>query len=337
MTSFEGHYFDGLVPENVQAQLAFAGDIATLTAGGVRQQFDVGRLRVSPRISASERFIFIPDGGQFLCADHAFFDRLPQESWSEGIVAWLEERWWAAVACIAVVVSMLIVGHYYGLPAAADRIVDYIPIETEQALGKQITQWMEKEGWVKASRLDPDTLDPIAEGFERLIEDLPGGNAYQLRFHASSIFGANAFALPGGTIIITDDMVNLSESTEEMLAVLAHEIGHVEERHAMKGLLQQSVVALIITTITSDASTLSAAVTGLPMVLARMKYSRKFETAADDFAFELLKRKGYSPAAFATLMERLAGQKEIPSVMKYLSSHPLSEQRAQRARNAAEE
>jgi predicted Zn-dependent protease len=335
MTAFEGHYFDGRVPVDMPAQLAFAGETATLTTDDTHRRFDVAQLMVSPRIGPAERFILTPDGGQFLCADHAFFDRLHQESWSEGPVAWLEARWWAAVACIAMVAVMLLAGYLYGLPAAADRVVEHIPLEAEQALGKQVMAWLEKEGWLASSRMEPGVRTPIVQGFEHLIEDLPRRHDYQLRFYASSMLGANAFALPGGIIVVTDDLVNMAGSTEEVLAVLAHEIGHQEERHLLKGVLQDSVVAVVITAITSDASSLSAAVTGLPVVLVQMKYSRKFEAAADDFAFDLLKRKGYSPAAFATMMERLAGNREMPGVMDYLSSHPQSEKRAQRARDAA--
>jgi predicted Zn-dependent protease len=334
MTAFEGYYFDGRVPVDLPAQLAFAGETATLTTNDTHRRFDVAQLRVSPRIGSSERFILTPDGGQFLSADHAFFDRLPQESGSEGPVAWLEARWWAAVVCIAMVAVMLLAGYMYGLPAAADHVVEHIPLEAEQALGKQVMAWLENKGWVASSRLEPGVRTPIVQGFERLIEDLPRRHAYQLRFYASGVFGANAFAFPGGTIVVTDDLVNMAASTEEVLAVLAHEIGHQEGRHLLKGVLQQSVVAVVITAITSDASSLSAAVTGLPVVLVQMKYSRKFEAAADDFAFDLLKRKGYSPAAFATMMERLAGNRETPGVMDYLSSHPQSATRAKRAREA---
>ena len=334
MTTFQGHYFDGQVPENIPAQMVISGAVAAMTVDGKDRPFETAQLRVSPRISASERFILLPDGGQFVCPDDDFFDSLPQESWSEGPVAWLEARWWAALVCIALVVGMLLVGHFYGLPAAANRIVAHIPMETERALGEHVLTWMEDNHWVATSRLDVSDQEPVAEGFERLIEDLPNKDIYELWFYDSGVFGANAFAFPGGIIVVTDDLVNLAESTEEVLAVLAHEIGHVEGRHMMKGVLQQSALAVVITAITSDASTLSAAVTGLPMVLAQMKYSRNFETAADDFAFELLKRKGYSPAAFATIMERLAGVKEMPTGMKYLSSHPLTEERARKAREA---
>lgn len=336
MTTLQGHYFDGLIPHNIPAQLVIAGTVATLTTDDAEQRFDASLLKISPRISASERFILLPDGSQFICPDDTSFDGLPQESWSEGPVAWLEARWWAALTCIGLVVAMLAIGYFYGLPAAADRVVAHIPMETERALGEQVLGWMEGNEWLTVTEVDDTTQNEVVQGFERLIEDLPNRDDYQLWFYGSSVFGANAFAFPGGIIVVTDDLVHLAESTEEVLAVLAHEIGHVEERHMMKAVLQQSVVAVAVTAITSDASTLSAAVTGLPMVMAQMKYSRDFETAADEFAFDLLKRKGYSPAAFASIMERLAENTERPSTMTYLSSHPLTEERTRRAREAAQ-
>jgi hypothetical protein len=73
------------------------------------------------------------------------------------------------------------------------------------------------------------------------------------------------------------------------------------------------------------------------MLLARTKYSREFETAADEYAFKLLRQKGYSPTAFAAIMERLAKGKEAKQagLFAYISSHPMTKERAERAREAA--
>jgi len=152
------------------------------------------------------------------------------------------------------------------------------------------------------------------------------------------MFGPNALALPGGIIVITDDMVKAAEATEEVLAVLAHEIGHVELRHTMRSVLQNSVVAAAAAAVTSDAASLSVAVASLPLLVAQTKYSRKFEAAADEYAFSLLKQKGYSPTAFASLMERLAKKYEKETgPFAYVSTHPVTAERVQRARNAAAE
>jgi predicted Zn-dependent protease len=74
----------------------------------------------------------------------------------------------------------------------------------------------------------------------------------------------------------------------------------------------------------------------MPVLVAQAQYSRDFETEADEFAFVLLKRQGYSPAAFADLMERLSRDHgESERTFAFLSTHPMSERRIERAREAA--
>jgi Zn-dependent protease with chaperone function len=336
MNTFEGHYFDGWQPIAVQARMDFVDQKAILTAGAISGRYDTFQLRVSPRIGSTDRFITLPNGGQFACVDNAFLDSLPQESQSEGLVAWLEARWIIALSCVMIIFCALLVGYFFGLPAAAERIAARIPMETERPLGVQALTWLDEKGWFKPTNLDFYTREKIIDGFEGLCSDLPLKKYYHLEFRSGAVFGPNAFAFPGGIIIITDDMVKAAETKEEVLAVLAHEIGHVELRHTMRSVLQNSVIAAIAATVTSDAASLSVAVAGLPVLVARTKYSREFEAAADEYAFRLLKQKGYSPRAFASLMERLAkkGGKDMGR-FAWVSTHPVTSERVQRARNAA--
>ena len=95
-------------------------------------------------------------------------------------------------------------------------------------------------------------------------------------------------------------------------------------------------VAVAAAAITADAASLSVAVAGLPTLLAQAKYSRTFESEADDFAFGLLARRGISPNAFADIMERLAaGHGKQEARFTFVSSHPVTQERVQRARAAA--
>ena len=338
MITIEGHYFDGRQPIAVSARMDFENQEAVLTAGSISDRCATVHLKVSPRIGSADRFITFPNGAQFSCADDSFLDSLPQESPPEGPVAWLEQRWGVALACVAVVVCALLAGYLFGLPFAAERIAKRIPMETEQSLGRQALGWLDENKWFMPTRLDRDRRKTIMDGFDELRSDLPLRGYYRLEFRSGATFGPNALALPGGIIVITDDMVKASESTEEVLAVLAHEIGHVELRHTMRSVLQNSVVAVAAAAVTSDAASLSVAIAGLPALLAQRKYSRKFETAADDYAFRLLKQKGCSPAAFASIMERLAkkNEKEM-GPFAYVSTHPVTAERVRRARAAATE
>lgn len=331
-------FYDGRVPIGEPATLIWSGATVKVIGASMAQNFPTNRLRVSPRVGRAERFIALPDGTQLQCADNPLLDRLPQEGKTEGIAAWLESRWHIALACVALTLGGLAWGYFYGLPAAADRIAARIPIEYERKLGEEALTWLDQRQWFKPSALDADAEKILRAGFAELTQGLPMAPHYRLEFReATPMIGANAFALPGGIIVLTDQMVDLAESAEEVYAVLAHEIAHVERRHALRHVLQDSVTAVVTATLTSDAATLTLAVSGLPVILARTKYSREFETEADAYGFALLKRHGVSPEHFATLMERL-NAKRNPSGergMSFLSSHPVTAERIARARLAA--
>jgi len=335
MSTMEGDFFDGARPVRVPAKVEFVGIKAILTVDSVSEHYATPDLKVSPRTGSTERFITFPKG-QFACADHPYLDFLPQESASEGPVAWLENHWFVALASIAVIFCALILGYLFGLPKAADLIAARIPMEMEQALGRETMSFFDKNGWFKPTELHPEIRKQIKNDFDKLCAEVPLKKYYRLEFRSGSV-GPNAFALPGGTVVITDDMVKLTGNSDEIAAALAHEIAHVELRHTMRSVLQNSLVAAIAATVTSDAASLSVAVAGLPVLFARTKYSREFESAADDYSFRLLKAKGYSPEAFARLMEKISKKEEDhkQGAFSYLSSHPVTAERILRARDAA--
>jgi Zn-dependent protease with chaperone function len=342
MTTLEGCYFDGARPVAIPARLDFDRRAVRLKAERVAESvtgdFTADQLKVSARIGTSERFIALPNGGQFLCADNAFLDTLPQESPSEGLVAWLEQRWKVALGCVVLVFAMLLSGYVFGLPAAAKYLAARIPFRTESSLGAQAISWLDDNGWLKPTKLAPNRQKEIYKGFEGLYQGLPFEEHYHLHFRSSDFIGPNAFAFPGGAIVITDKMIETAATTDEVMAVLAHEIAHVEQRHTLRNIMQSSAIGLIAATVTADAATLSGAIAGLPMMLAQTKYSRRFEAEADDYAFNLLKQKGYSPEAFADLMERLS--KDHPQrrgPMTWIATHPATSQRVEKARAAARE
>jgi predicted Zn-dependent protease len=334
----QGSYQDGQVPLRSPATLILRTQQAVLVGERVSERYAIDALRVSPRIGRSDRFVALPDGGQFQCADQAALDRLPQEVRSEGPIAWLEQRSAVAAACVALVVILLGAGYRYGLPAAAEHIAARIPIATERALGEEALRWMDSNSWLEATTLDEQTQGRLLDGFLELVQGLPLERHYTLSFRNAEGFGPNALALPGGTIVLTDQLVELAQADEEVLAVLAHEIGHAELRHAMRHLLQDSATAVVAATLTADAASLSAAVAGLPALLARLEYSREFETQADDYAFALLRRRDISPLAFASIMERLQsehGKEGDERALAFLSTHPVTAERIARARAAA--
>jgi predicted Zn-dependent protease len=331
----DGIYYDGHRPVGVNATLTISESGVTFVGREDGPHYPLPALRISPRIARADRFITLPDGGQFQCPDSALLNCFTQES-SEGWVAWLEAKVAVAVLGIGVVMAALLLGYLYGLPKAAEYIAARVPIETERAIGEQGLEWMEQNKWLQPTAVSDVMQTAFRRDFDTLRQGLPQESHYQLEFRNAPPFGANAFALPGGIIVVTDALANVATGRDQFAAVLAHEIGHVEHRHTLRLILQNSAVLLAVTTVVGDAATLGVA--AVPAVLAQTQYSREFESEADEFAFTLLKQHGMSPEAFASVMLRMseANEKAGPNEpIGFLSTHPLTQDRIERARAAA--
>ncbi len=333
--SLDGIYYDGRQPVGVNATLNISGTSVTLTERDAVQHHRPADLHVSPRIADADRFINLPDGSQFQCPDSALLDSLPQEA-SEGLIAWLEAKVVVAVLGIVTIIAAMLTGYFYGLPRAAEHIAARVPVETERAIGDQGLAWLEEHKWLQPTSLRESTQAVIRQDFDTLRQGLAQESHYRLEFRNAPKLGANAIALPGGTIVVTDALVNLAGARNELAAVLAHEIGHIEKRHTLRNMLQNSAVVLVVATVIGDAATLGVA--GVPALLAQARYSREFESEADEFAFALLKQHGISPDSFADIMIRMAQQNlkaKSRQSAGFLSSHPLTKDRIERAREAA--
>ena len=155
--------------------------------------------------------------------------------------------------------------------------------------------------------------------------------SYRLRLTVLDHDMVNALALPGGQIIILRGFLEQAESAAELAGVLGHEIGHVEARDPTRLALRAAGSAGILSLIFGDMSG------GLVLGLASSQvlsasYTRAAEAMADDYAFALMEKTGIGSAGLAAFFDRIDGMDgNLPD---YLSSHPASEGRALRARQA---
>ena len=158
--------------------------------------------------------------------------------------------------------------------------------------------------------------------------------------------GPNAFALPGGAIVVTDEMLQLLAGRDDvLLGVLGHELGHVRRRHGMRLLVQATLIGTAASIAWGDFSAVLAAA---PALLGQSAYSRDFEREADDDAITLLRANGMSPAVMVELFERLAASRPAAGGTDKsadkgsafdlgiaLASHPADAERMQRFKAAA--
>jgi predicted Zn-dependent protease len=228
------------------------------------------------------------------------------------------------------------VGYAFGLPRAADFAARRLPLSVEASIGQRAAEFFDR-GVLQPSTLAPERQAHLESLFASIV---PQGDPrhYRLEFRAGGRIGANAFALPGGTVVMTDELVRLAGGDDALLGVMAHEIGHVEQRHILRRMISGTVTAAAATLLVGDASGLVAAV---PATLADMSYSRDMEREADTYAVGLLSANGVALEPFAHLLEKLQGERgnggaaRRPDADAYLSSHPDTAERV-RAIRAAE-
>lgn len=145
----------------------------------------------------------------------------------------------------------------------------------------------------------------------------------------------NAFALPGGHVFILRGLFDLAQGPDEVAGVLAHEIAHIELRHPAEVAIKRATGAFLVGLLFGDVLGLS--VLGVVAdTLISAAYTRPAEADADRRGVEILSAAGVSAAPFAAFFERLAAKDAgMPDILAYLSSHPPSPERAQRARDGA--
>jgi Zn-dependent protease with chaperone function len=201
-----------------------------------------------------------------------------------------------------------------------------VPASVERTLGERTLQVLDQR-MLAASKLAPERQKRLGERFAALSlaeRDAPG---HELLFRKSRI-GPNALALPSGRIVVTDELAELLADDEDaLMAVLAHELGHLHKRHLMRRLVHGAATSAAGLALFGDASGLVAA---LPALLLDLKYSREAELEADDYAAALMKANGLSAGHLASALERLAHDGN--SMPAYLSSHPDTAERIARLR-----
>ena len=335
--SVEALWYDGSSPRARLATLGRDGaEVVLLThEDEVERRYAADACEVDPRLGSTRRAVRLPDGSECHVDDNDGLDRIFAPGGLEAHVERLERNRLAAVGAIVVALVAVAFGALVALPWAAERVARHIPPPVERAMGKQVESLLARLGF-EPTQLPGDRRDALQAEFADLVASLGADRSYRLELMRPG--QPNAFALPGGTVVLGDELVEaLGDDDEAIAAVLAHELGHLEHRHVLRSVLQDSALLVAITFMTGDVGSAGALTAAIPTFLVESHYSRGFETEADTFAFDLLARTGRSPAAFARAMRAL--EKATPQAARlelgYLSSHPATAERIARAEAAA--
>ena len=289
---------------------------------------------ISDRLGNIPRRVSFPDSSHFETEENDLFDQQLRLYWKNG--NWLhrlEGKLHFIILSILVTIMAVLSFLMIGLPYASKIVANGLPSDLLDQASQSTLYTLDKFA-LGPSNLSQQRRDEI-NAMVRNSMTKDENYAYRILFRQGKDLGANAFALPDGAIIFTDELVELLESEEEVFAVFAHELGHVVERHSMRQILQSSVVLIFSYLIMGDAAdgVLELANT-LPALLMSSSYSREFEREADDFAIALLKKHKIPAYHLGDALEKLSHSHSHSEgdVIKYLHTHPPTEERIRKAR-----
>ncbi len=306
--SIEGKVYDGCVPEVHDCQIFVQGKTVTLYGDHFNGMYEMEFLEFSVLPGTENGFISFPDGYQFQGdsdeISRKFADFIP----SSGLCGWLEKRLLLTVLVLIVIFLQLLMGYRFGIPFMAELYANHIPLTNQEILDGQLLSGFEETTASKESKLSNELQSFLNSDFQQLMyEYSPSLESIKLHFRRNDLWGEYAIALPGGNILVSDQLFEISKSREEIIAILAHEVGHVHHHHGLRNLLQSSSMALFMAILTGDAATVGATVSDLPLIFLEMRYSNKYEEEADRFAIDVLQQNGIPVSVFTDILQRLYG------------------------------
>ena len=227
-------------------------------------------------------------------------------------------RWFVPLAVLFIPTGCA-ASSYYDLATRREEWTLY-NTDQEVAMGRKISQQVEKHYKVLDDSAAQDRVNTIGQK----LADVCDRKELVYYFKALDLKEVNAFSLPGGYVYVNRGLLEKVKSDDELAGVLAHEIGHIVARHAVKR-LQSSMAYGLLQALAVGTRTSSEALRGAQVAFSQifLAHARGDELMADRLAVRTMKRAGYDPYAMATFLEKLKKiLQEKPAAGTYVRTHP---------------
>lgn len=326
-------HLDGTTGAAREVELWLDAEAGAITGAGLHWPLD--EIRALPDIAGGDLLILHLRGDplqRLILRDRAWLAHLPHAHRRAPVA---NRKRLAGMAVAAILSVLLIV--FVLVPTMADQLAAYIPPEGEQALGEvtltQIREAMDETG---VSPIGFCTESQGRAALDKMAARLTDGAQLHTRIdlHVLDHPLVNAFALPGGQVVLFRGLIEAAETPEEVAAVLAHEIGHVVSRDPTRNALRSAGSIGVLGLLFGDFAG-GAVVLFLTERLIEAQYSQKAEAAADRYAIDLMRGAGLPPGALADMFERFRKLgSEAEGFVAHFQAHPKLGDRIAAARAA---
>jgi Zn-dependent protease with chaperone function len=332
MIQFHADYFDGKTSRAYPVIVVSDGiNLAIRDENSISHNIPISSIIIDPPLGTTARSIRL-EGGQLLeTKDNQSVNAIRSSiglNRAGDFVHFLESHWRMVTGCIVFLVFFMIGLVYYAIPYVAEHVSRKIPFNITASASDQAFKMLDRQ-FFAPSTVRPDRQKGIKEVFEKVtqrIDPMHAGN-YRLAFRSAKVLGANAFALPSGQVIITDELIALSTGNDELAAIFAHEVTHIQKRHAIRSVLQGTGIFFLVTLMTGDLTSIANFAAFLPTLIVESGYSRNFEREADREAARLLIADGKGIAPFRDILYRIDASHPETTKLGVFSSHPETMER----------
>jgi Zn-dependent protease with chaperone function len=323
----EGEWFPALSGQSFPATFQVHQDNFTITGadGSVLSSGVLGELKISPRIGSITRTVSLSDASQFMTSDNDAVDAIANkrpDKLSSAIHS-LERFHPRLFGLVALVLILGLAIYRFALPVLVEVAVLVTPPVATDLMAKGALQTLDTTVF-SPSDLSLERQAAINNAFvETAGYSKSGAKRFNLNFRRGGLIGPNAFALPDGTIVVTDELVSLMNGNDELiLGVLAHEMGHVEYDHSLRQLYRAAGVAGLVMLIGGDIGEGAQDLLIQGAGLLTLSHSRDAESEADRHSVEVMLKSGGNPLAIAEFFEVLEKELGIEADTSMLSTHP---------------
>lgn len=334
MTTFKATYFDGVNSAAHEVTVTVLGDRISLRGETVLETHPVAACSIEPALGGTRRTLYTPTGGRVDTTDMGAFlhlERGKPGTWGSRAVHFLESRWKIALAAVVVAFLAVGAGAIWGIPVIAEKAAFSLPDRVLQAMGRNALSSMDRHVF-KPSELDAARVENVRSMVKTFASETGAPEPRVLVFRKSP-FGPNAFALPGGTVVLTDELVTFVKGDGEILGVVAHELAHLKDRHAVRTIFQGTGVFALVSVLMGDVTSITSVAGTLPVILLESRYSRGFEREADITAARWMDAAGYGVQPMIDFLTRVKEKQQGMEGPDFLSSHPALEKRIEYLKN----
>lgn len=326
-TARTAHYLDGRTATRHRATLTISpAALQIAMPDGSSKQWPYGEIRQTQGTYRGEpvRLEFGPEPAEAVVvasrallteihtAAPALAQHFPNPSWRQTRLAW-------TLGAGLGVILMLIGLYRWGIPGIASAATPYVPTTWEESLGRKIVEQLAPE--TQQCR-DPNRLRKIDEVVQTLAATHPS-SPYRITLSVVDNPGINAFAAPGGQLVILRGLLEQTTSAEQLAGVLAHELQHVYLRHSTRAILEQTAGTLLLTAVSGDLS--GGLAWGLQgaQTMGSLHYSRTHEEEADIKGLRMMQAAHLDPAAVIAFYGTLQkSEQDHAGPPDFLSTHP---------------